>query len=566
MFTGDRSGDWLYAALYRAGLANQPTSVSADDGLQLTDTYVDRAGALRAAGQQADAPPSATPAGRGWCANSSCSGRSVRAVVVLGGFGWAALWPALRAAASRLPPRLPPFGHGVEVEVDGRRVIGCYHVSQQNTFTGRLTEPMLDAVFARAVRRCIRERWSAEWLRDQPHPDRRRRLRRHVHGARAAAEAVARRCRDHRRRPAVEHDLPAVPARGGGRQRRAAPRRRPAAQGAAQVHRHHRRGHPHHPRARTATDPAPATARPTSSSYDLLVVVPGSISRLLPIPGLAEHGIGFKTIGEAIYLRNHVLSRLDLAASTADPVKRRARADLRVRRRRLRRRRGDRRTRGHGALRAALRPAARPGRDALGAGRGGEPDHARGVGAAVGLHRRPADRARHRRAAEHPARVGGGRAHPAVRRRGVRRRHPGVDGRGQGEPDAGRHRSAARRQGPAAMQGQPDGQGRHRRVRGRRLRGRPGPDEGRPERAVRAERPARRAAVEGARRQRGVLPCAAARCATTNTPTSARSRRSGLYRGVAELYGDQGARASRPGSCTAPTTCRGCPPSTARCA
>ena len=74
----------------------------------------------------------------------------LHAVVVLGGFGWAALWPALRAAGLATPSPRPAFGHAVEVEVDGRIVLGCYHVSQQNTFTGKLTEPMLDAVLARA--------------------------------------------------------------------------------------------------------------------------------------------------------------------------------------------------------------------------------------------------------------------------------------------------------------------------------------------------------------------------------------------------------------------------------
>jgi uracil-DNA glycosylase len=75
---------------------------------------------------------------------------ALRCLVVLGGFGWAALWPALRAAGLGVPPRIPPFGHGAEVDLGGRVVLGCYHVSQQNTFTGRLTEPMLDAVLARA--------------------------------------------------------------------------------------------------------------------------------------------------------------------------------------------------------------------------------------------------------------------------------------------------------------------------------------------------------------------------------------------------------------------------------
>ena len=75
----------------------------------------------------------------------------LRVVVVLGAFGWGALWPVLAQAGVPVPPRRPVFGHGAEAVVDGRTVLGCYHVSQQNTFTGRLTEPMLDAVFARAV-------------------------------------------------------------------------------------------------------------------------------------------------------------------------------------------------------------------------------------------------------------------------------------------------------------------------------------------------------------------------------------------------------------------------------
>jgi uracil-DNA glycosylase len=75
----------------------------------------------------------------------------VRVFVVLGGFGWAALWPCLARAGVEVPKRVPRFSHGVEAQIDGRTVIGCYHVSQQNTFTGRLTEPMLDAVMGRAA-------------------------------------------------------------------------------------------------------------------------------------------------------------------------------------------------------------------------------------------------------------------------------------------------------------------------------------------------------------------------------------------------------------------------------
>jgi uracil-DNA glycosylase family 4 len=150
MFTGDRSGDWLFAALHRAGLASRPTSVSAGDGLTLRGT--------RITAPVHCAPPANKPTVeerdtcRGWLIRElTLLWPGLRAVVVLGGFGWAALWPALRGAGIALPARLPLFGHAAEAEVDGRTVIGCYHVSQQNTFTGRLTEPMLDAIFLRAA-------------------------------------------------------------------------------------------------------------------------------------------------------------------------------------------------------------------------------------------------------------------------------------------------------------------------------------------------------------------------------------------------------------------------------
>ena len=152
MFTGDRSGDWLFAALHRAGLANQPTSVSADDGLRLRDVYVTAAVHC--------APPDNRPTTverntcRSWLvAELQVLWPQLRSIVVLGGFGWSALWPALRAAGLAVPRPVPAFGHGVETVVDGRTVLGCYHVSQQNTFTGRLTESMLDDVFARAAGR-----------------------------------------------------------------------------------------------------------------------------------------------------------------------------------------------------------------------------------------------------------------------------------------------------------------------------------------------------------------------------------------------------------------------------
>jgi uracil-DNA glycosylase family 4 len=152
VFTGDRSGDWIFAALWRAGLASQPTSTHVRDGLELTDVRV--AAAVRCA-PPANAP---TPEERDtcspWLARELALLVRLRVIVVLGGFGWTALWPVLAAAGYEVPRPRPAFGHGVEVPLQGPdrplTLLGSYHVSQQNTFTGRLTEPMLDAVLARA--------------------------------------------------------------------------------------------------------------------------------------------------------------------------------------------------------------------------------------------------------------------------------------------------------------------------------------------------------------------------------------------------------------------------------
>jgi uracil-DNA glycosylase len=150
MFTGDRSGDWLYASLHRVGLANQPTSVASGDGLVLREVYI--TAPVRCAPPANKPTPQERDTCRVWLVRElALIWPTVRSVVVLGGFGWAALWPALRGAGVPLPARLPLFGHGVEADAAGRTVLGCYHVSQQNTFTGRLTEPMLDAVFRRAA-------------------------------------------------------------------------------------------------------------------------------------------------------------------------------------------------------------------------------------------------------------------------------------------------------------------------------------------------------------------------------------------------------------------------------
>ncbi len=149
VFTGDRSGDQLFAALHRAGLVNQPTSVDAADGLSTNSIRV--AAAVRCA-PPGNAP---TPAERAACepwlaAEWRLIGRDVRVIVALGGFAWQA---ALRLVGAGVSPR-PKFGHGASAVLASPVVLlGCYHPSQQNMFTGRLTPAMLDDVFTAAAER-----------------------------------------------------------------------------------------------------------------------------------------------------------------------------------------------------------------------------------------------------------------------------------------------------------------------------------------------------------------------------------------------------------------------------
>lgn len=150
VFTGDRSGDWLYAALHRAGLANQPTSVSADDGLSLRDTRV--LAAVRCA--PPDNKPSVTE--RDTCApwmdrELDLLAPTMRVLVALGGFAWTAAWGWHARRGGVAPRPRPAFAHGARAALGAVTLLGSYHVSQQNTNTGRLTEAMLDDVFAAAV-------------------------------------------------------------------------------------------------------------------------------------------------------------------------------------------------------------------------------------------------------------------------------------------------------------------------------------------------------------------------------------------------------------------------------
>lgn len=148
VFTGDRSGDWLYGALHRAGFASQAASIGVDDGLRLTDAYV--ACIVRCA--PPDNKPS--PAERDRCVPLFTRELAllprIRVVLALGAFAWDGFLLAASQQGHPLPRPRPKFGHGAAAEIGPYHLLGSYHVSQQNTFTGRLTAPMLDAVFATA--------------------------------------------------------------------------------------------------------------------------------------------------------------------------------------------------------------------------------------------------------------------------------------------------------------------------------------------------------------------------------------------------------------------------------
>ncbi|GMV05656.1 MAG: hypothetical protein AMXMBFR53_19330 [Gemmatimonadota bacterium] len=149
MFTGDRSGDWLYSALHRAGFANQPGSVARDDGLALRGAFV--TAAVRCAPPANKPTPDERDACAPWLHAELDLLEALRVVVALGSFAWSQALRVLGERGAPVPSPRPRFGHGAEVALgEGLTLLGSYHPSQQNTFTGTLTEEMFDAVWARA--------------------------------------------------------------------------------------------------------------------------------------------------------------------------------------------------------------------------------------------------------------------------------------------------------------------------------------------------------------------------------------------------------------------------------
>jgi uracil-DNA glycosylase len=150
MFTGDRSGDWLYAALHRAGLASQPTSLARDDGLELDGAFIT---AVNRCAPPANRP---SPAERENClpylAEELSLLKEARAILALGSYAWDGSLLALAALGHPGPRPRPRFGHEAEARIGPYRLVGSFHPSQQNTFTGKLTEEMLDRAIARAAR------------------------------------------------------------------------------------------------------------------------------------------------------------------------------------------------------------------------------------------------------------------------------------------------------------------------------------------------------------------------------------------------------------------------------
>ncbi len=150
MFTGDRSGDFLFAALNRAGLANQAASENRDDGLELSGVYITAAARCAPPGNRL------TSAQIGACREyliNELRWLQPEVTICLGAISWSAILEALRTDGETIDRPKPAFAHGGEWRSSSSTMLGCYHVSQQNTFTGRLTETMIDSIFAKAKSR-----------------------------------------------------------------------------------------------------------------------------------------------------------------------------------------------------------------------------------------------------------------------------------------------------------------------------------------------------------------------------------------------------------------------------
>ena len=150
MFTGDRSGDWLFRSLHRAGFANQAESTHRGDGLKLRDCWV--TAVVRCAPPDNRPEPAERDACRHWLEEEIDRLERIRVVVCLGQFAWSAVLATLSDRGVVVPPPRPRFAHGARVATSGLVILASYHPSQQNTFTGRLTAVMLDAVFGEARR------------------------------------------------------------------------------------------------------------------------------------------------------------------------------------------------------------------------------------------------------------------------------------------------------------------------------------------------------------------------------------------------------------------------------
>ncbi len=145
IFTGDRSGDWLFAALHRAGIANQPHAISQDDGLTIRDAYI--TASVKCAPPDNKPRPEETLLCRPYLLNELRALSRLQVILCLGGFAWEQAFRSLRELGLELPGRRPRFAHGAVARIGPFTLVGCYHPSQQNTFTGRLTHEMLDTIF-----------------------------------------------------------------------------------------------------------------------------------------------------------------------------------------------------------------------------------------------------------------------------------------------------------------------------------------------------------------------------------------------------------------------------------